>query len=105
MDGLDDIAPMMFYNMLITSLPADQRPARDDFGPSLRANEDIIRRMLKAIRDARRVDLARGMRSRTDDTRAKKSALAACKTHADALTLLLSLIQTTTTSALEPGGL
>jgi hypothetical protein len=49
MDGLDDIAPMMFYNMLITSLPADQRPAEDDFGPSLRANEDIIRRMLIAL--------------------------------------------------------
>jgi hypothetical protein len=49
MDGLDDIAPMMFYNMLITSLPEDQRPAEDDFGPSLRANEDIIRRMLIAL--------------------------------------------------------
>jgi hypothetical protein len=31
---------MVFYNMLITSLPEDQRPAEDDFGPSLRANDD-----------------------------------------------------------------
>ena len=49
MDGLDDIAPLMYYTMLITSLPEDQRPAEDDFGPSLRANEDIIRRMLIAF--------------------------------------------------------
>jgi hypothetical protein len=49
MDGLDDIAPLMYYTMLITSLPEDQRPTEDDFGPSLRANEDIIRRMLIAF--------------------------------------------------------
>eukprot|EP01049_Picozoa_sp_SAG25_P006117 SAG25_NODE_444_length_7964_cov_123.610807_4_plen_188_part_00 len=55
--------------------------------------------------DAGRVDLARGMRPRTDDTRAKKSALAACETHADALEFLLRSIQTTTASALEPGSM
>eukprot|EP01049_Picozoa_sp_SAG25_P018382 SAG25_NODE_5250_length_685_cov_1.540309_1_plen_141_part_00 len=49
MDGLDDIAPLMYYTMLITSLPEDQRPTEDDFGPSLHANEDIIRRMLIAF--------------------------------------------------------
>eukprot|EP01049_Picozoa_sp_SAG25_P017310 SAG25_NODE_4412_length_822_cov_4.058091_2_plen_196_part_00 len=49
MDDMGEIAPLIYYNMLVTTLPEGQRPPGDDFGPSLRANQDIIRQMLVAL--------------------------------------------------------
>eukprot|EP01043_Picozoa_sp_COSAG02_P089045 COSAG02_NODE_26067_length_642_cov_0.570902_1_plen_59_part_10 len=41
MEGIGDFATMVFYNMLINTLPADQRPLADDFGPSLPASSPL----------------------------------------------------------------
>ena len=37
MDDMGDIAPLILYNMLVTTLPEDQRPPGDDFGVELRS--------------------------------------------------------------------
>lgn len=46
MEDIDDIAPMVYYD--ITTLPPEQR-GRGDFGPYLRADANVIRRMLDAL--------------------------------------------------------
>ena len=48
MEEIDDFAPFLCYNMLLlSSLPIDQR-GQGDFGAYLRADENTVRRMLKA---------------------------------------------------------
>jgi hypothetical protein len=49
MGDIDETAPMVYFGMLITTVPEDQRPPQDDFGPYLRANANVIRRMLNAL--------------------------------------------------------
>eukprot|EP01047_Picozoa_sp_COSAG01_P120217 COSAG01_NODE_48945_length_376_cov_1.382671_1_plen_77_part_01 len=44
MGDIDETAPMVYFGMLITTVPEDQRPPQDDFGPYLRANANVIRR-------------------------------------------------------------
>ena len=48
MEEIDDIAPLVHYNMLLSSLPMDKR-GHEDFGAYLRADENIVRRMLNAL--------------------------------------------------------
>ena len=43
MEEIDDIAPLVHYNMLLSSLPMDKR-GHEDFGAYLRADENIHRR-------------------------------------------------------------
>ena len=45
MEEIDDFAAFICYNMILSSLPIDQR-GRGDFGEYLRADEHIVRRLL-----------------------------------------------------------
>ena len=48
MEDIDDFAAFICYNMILSSLPVDQR-GRGDFGEYLRADENIVRRLLNAL--------------------------------------------------------
>ena len=48
MEEIDDFAAFICYNMILSSLPVDQR-GRGDFGEYLRADENIVRRLLNAL--------------------------------------------------------
>ena len=48
MEQIDDFAAFICYNMILSSLPTDQR-GRGDFGEYLRADEHIVRRLLNAL--------------------------------------------------------
>ena len=51
MEEIDDIAPLVHYNMLLSSLPMDKR-GHEDFGAYLRADENLeVRTPHHAIRD------------------------------------------------------
>eukprot|EP01043_Picozoa_sp_COSAG02_P102261 COSAG02_NODE_38285_length_426_cov_0.481928_1_plen_87_part_01 len=48
MEEIDDFAAFICYNMILSSLPIDQR-GPSDFGAYLRADEHIVRRLLNAL--------------------------------------------------------